>query len=328
MTRGDEHGRSRVSEVQRARILGAAVELLCEDGYEGLSVSRVAARARVSRRTFYELFEDREGCFLAVFERALEQIAGVLAPAYASERAWREQIRAALAALLDFLDREPQIGELVIVDALRAGPRVLVRRARMVEELKLVVDRGRGEMKNSETERAPVPLAADCVVGGALSVVHARIVLERPGSMMELLNPLMASVVAPYMGFEAAREELEWPGAEQAHPRGTDTGPGSRPGSGLGNKQGRDPFEDLPLPLTYRTIRTLAAIAELDGQAASNRRVGEAAGVGDPGQISKLLVRLKKLGLIENIAAGHAIGKPNAWKLTARGVEVERAISA
>jgi AcrR family transcriptional regulator len=320
MARGDEHGRSHVSEVQRARIVGAAVELLAEDGYEGLSVSRVTARAKVSRRTFYELFEDREGCFLAVLERALEQIAGVVAPAYAGKRAWREQIRAALAALLDFLDREPRIGELAIVDALRAGPRVLAYRSKTIDELKLVVDRGREEMKKLETEGVPVPLAADCVVGGVLSVLHGRIVREQPGSMGELLNPLMASVVEPYLGAVAAREELE----RQTRSSGTDAGPGS----GLGNRPDRDPFEDLPLPLTYRTIRTLAAIAELGGSGASNRRVGEAAGVRDPGQISRLLVRLEKLGLVENIASGRAIGKPNAWKLTARGVEVERAISA
>jgi hypothetical protein len=41
----------------------------------------------------------------------------------------------------------------------------------------------------------------------------------------------------------------------------------------------------------------------------------------DEGQISKLLKRLEKLGLIENTGEGQAYGKSNAWGLTAKGEE-------
>ncbi len=77
--------------------------------------------------------------------------------------------------------------------------------------------------------------------------------------------------------------------------------------------------------LTYRTVRVLVAIATVPG--ASNREVSDAAGVADQGQISKLLVRLERLGLIENVGEGHARGEPNAWQLTAKGQDVERTIS-
>ena len=69
--------------------------------------------------------------------------------------------------------------------------------------------------------------------------------------------------------------------------------------------------------LTYRTVRALESIAERPG--ASNREVAERAGVHDPGQISKLLMRLKGLGLIANKSEGHAKGEPNAWQLTSLG---------
>ena len=69
--------------------------------------------------------------------------------------------------------------------------------------------------------------------------------------------------------------------------------------------------------LTYRTVRVLLAIAETPG--ASNRELADAAGVADQGQISKLLSRLKSLGLIENIGAGPVRGEPNAWQLTPKG---------
>jgi DNA-binding MarR family transcriptional regulator len=75
--------------------------------------------------------------------------------------------------------------------------------------------------------------------------------------------------------------------------------------------------------LTYRTLMVLSAIGMEPG--ASNRRVGEAAGVHDQGQISKLLGRLEKLGLIHNIGNGQPRGEPNAWTLTPRGQEVAQA---
>jgi hypothetical protein len=75
--------------------------------------------------------------------------------------------------------------------------------------------------------------------------------------------------------------------------------------------------------LTYRTVRVLVAIAGQPG--ASNRAVATAADVADQGQISKLLARLEHLEVIHNEGDGEP-GGPNAWKLTARGREIERAI--
>jgi DNA-binding MarR family transcriptional regulator len=78
--------------------------------------------------------------------------------------------------------------------------------------------------------------------------------------------------------------------------------------------------------ITYRTLRVLGAIADHPG--ASNRTVGEAADTFDQGQISKLLARLEGLGLIENTSGNDhkPTGEPNAWRLTQRGEEIERAL--
>jgi DNA-binding MarR family transcriptional regulator len=76
--------------------------------------------------------------------------------------------------------------------------------------------------------------------------------------------------------------------------------------------------------LTYRTVRVLMAIGAQPG--VSNRRVADAAGVSDQGQISKLLARLHHLGLIENNGFGQAKGESNSWYLTERGSEIEAAI--
>lgn len=55
--------RGHVTEIQRARMLSAAVEAIEENGYGRLTVAQVINRAKVSRKTFYDLFLDREDCF-------------------------------------------------------------------------------------------------------------------------------------------------------------------------------------------------------------------------------------------------------------------------
>lgn len=93
--------RRRVAEIQRTRILSAMVDLTHEQGAERVTVAHVVARAGVSRRTFYELFDDREACLLAALNEALERIADAVLGAYRGERGWSERIGAGLTAMLD-----------------------------------------------------------------------------------------------------------------------------------------------------------------------------------------------------------------------------------
>jgi len=138
----------------------------------------------------------------------------------------------------------------------------------------------------------------------------ARLVAGDAPPLRKLTGPLMGMMVLPYLGPAAAQKE----NAAPIPPRQ----PRERAAS-------KDPLRDLQMRLTYRTVRVLLAIAESSGS--SNREVGAAAGIDDQGQISKLLSRLERLGLIENAGAGQVRGAPNAWTLTERGVEVERLVA-
>jgi AcrR family transcriptional regulator/DNA-binding MarR family transcriptional regulator len=299
-----------VSDVQRSRVLSSAVAVIAEHGYGQMSVARITGRARVSRRTFYDLFKDREDCFLAAFEEAVAQIAQIVCAAYEREAHWCDRVRAGLTALLEFLEREPAVCSLVIVDALGAGTSVLEYRARQLDAVKAVVDEGRLEARG---RRELPPLTADGVVGAVFSVIHARVLDDRAGRLLDLRNPLMAMIVLPYLGPAAAQRELQRPvprAKRAAH----------RAGSGVWAK---DPLEGLSMRFTYRTLRTLQVIGESPG--ASNRVIADTAGVADQGQMSKLLARLEGLGLIENSGEGQASGEPNAWRLTPLGQKVHQA---
>src|SRR5438445_593493 len=90
---------------------------------------------------------------------------------------------------------------------------------------------------------------------------------------------------------------------------------------------GRDPLAEVPMRLTYRTALVLEMIARHPG--VSNRLAAELAGISDQGQISKLLARLARLGLIVNTGEGHhAKGEPNEWRLTDKGLQVTQTLRA
>jgi AcrR family transcriptional regulator len=61
---------ARMSELQRERIVAAALEVLGELGDGKITIKEIVGRAGVSRKTFYEHFENREGCFGAALEEA------------------------------------------------------------------------------------------------------------------------------------------------------------------------------------------------------------------------------------------------------------------
>lgn len=302
--------------MQRRRLLGAMEEVLTEVGIEDATVGRISKRAGVSRRTFYEVFEDREECFLAALDEAVERIAAELVLAYTRTGKWSVRIRAALTVLLEYFDAHPGVARMCVVETLRAGPVVLERRRRVLAALSAAVEEGRAEAKPGNE---PPQFTAEGVVGGVLGVIHARLLDALPTGakssstsprLGELVNPLTAMVVLPYLGSAAARRELE-----RLTPR-------AAPSSTSGAK---DPFKGLSIRFTYRTARALATIAEDPGS--SNRMIAGSAGINDEGQTSRLLRRLQDAGLIENLGEGHTRGEPNAWWLTERGEAIHATLA-
>jgi AcrR family transcriptional regulator len=288
-------------------VLGALVEVVGEYGAGGATVAHIVMRAGVSRRTFYELFADREECFLAAFDQAVQSAAERVTPAFAGKGRWRERVRAGLIALLGFLDEEPDLGALCVVHALGSGPAALERRAQVTRALVTAVQEGRGEARKG---REPAPLAGEGVVGAVLGVLHTRLARRGGEPLMGLVGALMSMIVLPYLGAAAAERELRRPAPRVA------------PARRRGVRE--DPLRGLEMRLTYRTVRVLTAIAAQPG--ANNRQVGDAAGITDQGQTSKLLARLEHLGLVGRTPTAGIKGEPNAWQLTPRGLQLERTI--
>jgi AcrR family transcriptional regulator len=303
-----------VIEMQRRRLLGAVVELACEGGVQTVSVAIICGRAGVSRRTFYDLFLEREDCLQAAFADAVETARQAVIEAVASSEGddktrghrrgsdWSERVRAALTTLLSMFDQEPGLARLLIVDGPGFGPKALELRGEVLGQAARLIDEGCAEARPG---REPPPLTAEGTVGAVLSVIHTRLLQPDPHSLTQLVGSLMALIVHPYLGPVAARRELDK--ATTAEPIRMRRPPA-------------DPFKDLPIRLTYRTALVLSSIAQSPGS--SSRQVADASGITDPGQISRLLNRLRTSGLIKDDGVGPTKGMARAWSLTERGEDV------
>src|SRR5690349_18005257 len=92
---------------QRERILVGVSRAVSEHGYAAMRIEDVIAHARVSRRSFYDHFANKEEGFLAAYDLILAQLHDGIAAAHAIEGAWPSRVRRALSAFLTMLSREP-----------------------------------------------------------------------------------------------------------------------------------------------------------------------------------------------------------------------------
>jgi DNA-binding MarR family transcriptional regulator len=218
---------------------------------------------------------------------------------------WLDRVRAGLLALLELFDEQPALARYLVVQSAQSGPAVLAARRGVLDRLARVLDDER-----APSRAYPPALTADAVVAGALGVIDRQLSRRHPGSMVELAGPLMSFIVLPFLGARAARRELSRPLDV--------TDATVKPSVTLDLLQ--DPGRHLNHSRTVRVLSVMGADPGLN-----NRGVARRAGVKDEGQMSRLLSRLERLGLIENTRDARTTAA-KAWQLTASGQELETAI--
>jgi AcrR family transcriptional regulator len=315
---------SRARTSRRDRILQAMVEVAAEHGFAGASVKLVTARAGVSSRTFYEEFDGSQECFVAVLDLALERAGGLIVQAFAREECWQDGVLGALASLLVFLDAEPALTRVWFVEALAAGSWALERREQIAGMLRSMIV----EHWVARGDAQPDPVFAAGVMASVLGLIQMHLVTRRPGSLIELLGPLMGLVTSLYLGAQDRAREVQR-GAKLA--RDIQAGEVSwalPPAGGAGSIQSEPA---LPAILTNPTARRQRScvlfLAEqgVVGIYPSNREIGAAIGVSHKSQISKLLSQMQDEGLAVKRSLGP--GGRNEWRLTSRGEEIARALA-
>ena len=162
-------------ESQRWRLLGGAAEVLAERGYAGIRIADIAARAGVSRGTFYEQFEDLAACLLASYEMAADCVCDLAGSACGGEGEWEARLRTALEEILCFFAEEPALAHLLGAELAAGVPAIAAARERLIFRLA-----GMGAERLS--------------VEGALSIVSERVAAGDAACLPELA-PQLAELI-------------------------------------------------------------------------------------------------------------------------------------
>ncbi len=184
----------------RGRLLHHAMRLALLDDYKELSALGIAEAADVSMDVFFELFRDKDACFLA----ALDMLAGDLValasdPDLLRREDWPRAVRRVMAELMGYLAEHPLYAQTIAAGAFAAGPQAAERDRELVRCLTRLLVAG-----------APQPPQSRIAVDGIAGAIGHTIRCQVQGGRIELLRALsdhLAYVVlAPYIGADAAAE--------------------------------------------------------------------------------------------------------------------------
>jgi AcrR family transcriptional regulator len=178
--------REQVLESQRGRMLEAMAHAVLEKGYVHTTVADVLTRARVSRETFYEHFDGKEDCFLAVYDLSVDLLIETMAaavPARATNPLTR--LRRVLGAYLDVMSREEAMARVFLVDVYAAGPEALQRRREVMHRFVATI----ADVLEARTDEER--FAVEALVAAVSSMVTVRVAVGALDELPGLLDPIM-----------------------------------------------------------------------------------------------------------------------------------------
>ncbi len=197
------HGLPRefIAQNQRERIVTALVDTVADKGYSATTVADITKAASVSRRTFYEHFEDKEKCFLAAYEMIVDHIRTAMAAAADSFEEWPQKVRAALATMLRFLADEPELARVCMIEPVAAGGEAAARHRASIHSFVEVLRASRP----AHDRPRPLPeTTEEALVGGIAALIVREINAGRADRLEEQLPGLVELVLAPYLGAQEA----------------------------------------------------------------------------------------------------------------------------
>lgn len=191
-----------VAESQRERMLVAMAEACATKGYANVAVADVIERARVSRRSFYEQFSNKEDCFLAAYDAGvaglLEEIAAAEEAARKSEPPARAGLLAAARAgtetYLQLLADNPAFARTFLIEVLGAGPEALAHRDAVHQRFAERLAEGFEAVRRSAGDAA-LPAPAGFVFRAAVGAIHELVTQELLSGGPEALPGLLDQVL-------------------------------------------------------------------------------------------------------------------------------------
>jgi AcrR family transcriptional regulator len=184
----------------RLRLMEGMAAAVNEKGYAATTIADIVRHSRVSKRTFYQHFADREACFLACYAEGAELTLRAVAEAAGRGGTLPQRVAAATRAYLATLQARPALTRTLLAEVHAAGPRALALRRAVLERfarlLRDLVEAGRRE--HSAALRELTPELSTALVGGINELVLATVEqggAERLDQLEEPIAELVGSVL-------------------------------------------------------------------------------------------------------------------------------------
>lgn len=187
----------------RSRLLDALTLALTDQAYADVTIADIVAHARVSRRTFYEQFDNKDACLLALCERLSEQILGLIAAGYDPTADWVEQLNRVTDTYLQALQMQPALVRTLYIELMQLGDVGLAVRRRTSQRFAMfLIMQVELARVREPGKRSLSPALATAIVGGANELILQAIEDGRADRLSDL-----APTVSEFM--QAVLKSLE-----------------------------------------------------------------------------------------------------------------------
>lgn len=192
------HGlpRELVVENQRARLLNGMIETVAEQGYGKATIANVIAAAKVSRKTFYESFANREDCYRAAYEASFEFLRERVEAGSAAED-WPGSVRGGLAAFLESLGAHPRLATFFLISPASVGDEIADRHHAAIRELVAVL---MATMPAGLSDSAAAEIRTEAFAGGLSRLAAMKVNGGDAEGLPALLPDLVELFLRPYLG--------------------------------------------------------------------------------------------------------------------------------
>lgn len=173
---------------QRRRLFGAASAVFARSGYADATAESIAREAGMSKATFYEHFDNKEDCIVALFDVSSRAVlAGMGAAAAGLPGDPFVRYRAAVAAFLDALAAFPDQSQTLLVEIIGAGPKAMERRDRVFAAFARFIDEtNAADAATGAVARLASPEDAFAIVGAAAELASRQLRVGRPAELSAL----------------------------------------------------------------------------------------------------------------------------------------------
>jgi len=186
-----------VREIQRGRLLSAMADCVAEKGAVDTTVADVIARAGVSRRTFYELFRDKNDCFDAAYRLGVTVLTDAIREAQSEPGSWEERVERSFVALTDVMAANPSFSKLCILEVWGAGAEARATHYETIQSFRVF-------LKEIEDDFGDVVFFG--LVGGISSILFREIEAGRTEDIRQIVPDLVRFVMLPLAGLRARED--------------------------------------------------------------------------------------------------------------------------